>query len=304
MTKAYLMNSARYMTGAYADDTLWSDVQGMGGMNLGAAFDGVPRVLRDELPGDLFTASGQTRTFTGMIADTNQPFLVTVAWTDAPGSTAANAWNNDLDLTVMAGGTTCKGNVFNGAWSTNGGVADTMNNVESVFLPPGVSGAFQVMVTAVNINSVGVPNNGNALEQDFALVVYNGETVPTPIIVGAGSTLVAENCTPTNGVIDPGETVSVNFALHITGTRDTSYLTATLESSGGATSPGASQSYGVVTSKRRRRQPAIHLHRERCVRWNHHRHAATAGRVRQFGNRDFQPANRPACLRNNFYREF
>ena len=35
MTKAYLMNSARYMTGATASGTLWSDAQGMGEMNLG-----------------------------------------------------------------------------------------------------------------------------------------------------------------------------------------------------------------------------------------------------------------------------
>ena len=43
MTKAYLMNSARYMTGSGANDTLWSNNQGMGLMDLGMAFDGMPR---------------------------------------------------------------------------------------------------------------------------------------------------------------------------------------------------------------------------------------------------------------------
>ena len=73
MTKAFLMNSARYMTGPGAADSLFSDNQGMGEMDLGTAFDGEPRLLRDELPGDLFTASGQTRSFSGAIADTNRP---------------------------------------------------------------------------------------------------------------------------------------------------------------------------------------------------------------------------------------
>ncbi len=112
MTKAWLMNSARYMTGAGADDTLWSPSQGMGEMNLGTAFDGTPRLLRDEAPGDMFTASGQTRVFKGVVANSSQPFRVTVAWTDAPGSTTGAAYNNDLDLTVTVGGNTYKGNVF------------------------------------------------------------------------------------------------------------------------------------------------------------------------------------------------
>src|SRR5205823_1036957 len=49
----------------------------------------------------------------------------------------------------------------------------TMNNVESVFLAPGATGAFTVTVTAANINSDGVPGVGTATDQDFALVIYN-----------------------------------------------------------------------------------------------------------------------------------
>ena len=112
MTKAFLINSARYMTGSGADDNLWSENQGMGEMDLGTAFDGAPRLLHDELPADTFTASGQTRTYSGAIANTNLPFRVTLAWTDAPGSTTGSAANNDLDLTVTIGGVTYKGNVF------------------------------------------------------------------------------------------------------------------------------------------------------------------------------------------------
>jgi hypothetical protein len=59
----------------------------MGALDLGTAFDGTVRMLRDELAADKFTASGQTRTFTGSITDPSKPFRVTLAWTDSPGST-------------------------------------------------------------------------------------------------------------------------------------------------------------------------------------------------------------------------
>ncbi len=173
MTKAFLVNSARYMTGVDANDNLWSNNQGFGMMNLGMAFDGIPRLIDDQVETNTFTATGQTRTFEGGIADSSLPFRVTLAWTDAPGSTTGGAWKNNLDLAVTVGGHTYKGNVFTGANSVEGGTADDKNNVESVFLPAGVEGDFTVTVTASNINSDGVPGNAATLDQDFALVVYN-----------------------------------------------------------------------------------------------------------------------------------
>jgi hypothetical protein len=246
MTKAYLMNCARYLTGSGANDTLWSDAQGMGELDLGAAFDGTPRILRDELAGDTFTASGQTRTFTGFVANTNSPFRVTVAWTDAPGSTTGNAFNNDLDLTVTVGGQTYLGNVFSGAWSVAGGSADVADNVESVFLPAGVAGAFTVTVAGTSINSIGVPNGSNGLTQDFALVVDNAVGVGSSVIEPVGAVLTEENCLPANGVIDPGETVTVKFALQNMGIVNTTNLTATLQSGGGITSPSGPAVYGEL----------------------------------------------------------
>lgn len=195
MTKAFLMNSSRYMTGIRANDNLWSNTQGMGEMNLGTAFDGAPRLMRDELAADLFTASGQTRVFTGKIANTNQPFRVTLAWTDAPGNTTGNAYNNNLDLTVTIGANVFKGNVFTKSNSVTGGSADTRNNVESVFLPAGSGEDFTVTVTAANINSDGVPNNATPLDQDFALVIYNF-VLPPPSVT---------SLTPTNLTVLSGQ---------------------------------------------------------------------------------------------------
>ena len=244
MTKAWLINSARYLSGTGADDTLWSRSQGMGEMDLGTAFDGTPRLLRDEAPGDMFTASGQSRVFKGVVRNSSQPFRVTVAWTDAPGSTTGAAYNNDLDLTVSVGGKTYKGNVFRGAYSITGGTADTHDNVESVFLPAGASGPFTVTITAANINSVGVPNAGNLINQDFALVVYNAGAAPA---LAAGSAiLAAESCTPTNGVIDPEETVTVEFTVENAGPASTTNLVATLLASNGVAFPSSAQTYGAL----------------------------------------------------------
>jgi hypothetical protein len=193
MTKGYLMNSARYMTGSGANDTLWSNNQGMGLMDLGMALDGTPRMLDDQNPENLFTASGQSRTFSGTVGDATKPFRVTLAWTDAPGSTTGSAWNNNLDLTVTVGGTTYKGNVFNGANSATGGNADNANNVESVFLPAGASGPFSITVTATNITSDGVPGNASALDQDFALLAYNTCGTAPSQLTDVTATITGEN---------------------------------------------------------------------------------------------------------------
>jgi uncharacterized repeat protein (TIGR01451 family) len=244
MTKAFLMNSTRFLTGSGANDSLWSPGQGMGALNIGRAFDGVPRLLRDQVEQDTFTASGQTRMFTGRISETNQPLRVTLAWTDAPGSTMGNAFNNDLDLTVTVGGNTYKGNRFSETSSVTGGNADAKNNVESVFLPAGVSGNVIVTVTAANINSDGVPNYGTSLDQDFALVVYNAIETTLPIISTPGLAVVAEGFFPTNGVADPGEMVTVNLTLQNNGTQTASNLLVTLLATNGVASPSGAQSFG------------------------------------------------------------
>jgi hypothetical protein len=201
MTKAWLINSAS-RTSDHA--SFWSDRTGWGMMNLGNAFDGTPRLIRDELAADLFTASGQTRTFTIPQVDSTRPFRATLAWTDAPGSTTGAAYNNDLDLTVTVGGQTYLGNVFNGGWSVTGGSPDSTNNVECVFLPPGQTGPFTVKVTAANLNSAGVPRIlKHWLTQDFALVVNYGTWRPQLSLQPAGSgAVLGWPVTSTNYVLE------------------------------------------------------------------------------------------------------
>lgn len=246
MTKAFLMNSTRYLSGSGAGDNLWSPSQGMGAVNLGRTFDGVPRVLRDQRTDDLLTTSGQTRVFTARIAQANEPLRVTLAWTDAPGSTTGNAFNNDLDLTVQVGTNVYLGNNFSGAASVTGGSADPRNNVESVLLPTGVAGDIIVTVTAANINSDGVPNFGGSLDQDFALVVYNATNTTVPVIAPTGAALLEEGFSPTNGAVDPGEMVSVSLSLKNTGTRTATNLQVTLLATNGVAAPSGTVFFGTL----------------------------------------------------------
>jgi hypothetical protein len=171
MAKAYLVNSARYLTGSGANDTLPSPNQGFGRVDLGRAFDQTPRFLVDQTT--TFASTGQIYEFNGAIIDSQKPLRVTLAWTDAPGSTVGDSYVNNLDLEVIVNGQTYRGNVFSGANSITGGLADARNNVESVFLPAGASGPITVRVWATNIAGDGVPGNSDPTDQDFALVVYN-----------------------------------------------------------------------------------------------------------------------------------
>src|SRR6185503_15012996 len=150
MTKAMMMNSARYLNGVGANDNLYSNSQGMGEANFNSYFDlfVAAHSFHDQLGADTFTASGQQRVITGFVPDNTKPFRVTLAWTDPPGPTSGSAFVNNLDLEVTIGGTTYKGNVFTGAFSAAGGSADIRNNVESVFLPAGTTGNFVIKVKA------------------------------------------------------------------------------------------------------------------------------------------------------------
>jgi len=169
--KAYLANSTSYMTGFNAGDSLPGANQGWGLMSLGRALDGVSRLTIDQ--DKVVSNTGDVITVQGRIADPSKPFRVTLAWTDAPGNSATAPQVNDLDLQVDFGGQTYFGNHFSGAVSIAGGTGDRLNNLESVWAPPGASGDFTVRIVGANIAGDGVPGNDDVTDQDFALVVYN-----------------------------------------------------------------------------------------------------------------------------------
>ncbi len=177
MTKAFLVNSARYLTGENAGGNLPAERQGFGLVDLGSAFDDTARRVLDQ--SRLFTESDQTFEMHGSLADRSQPLRVTLAWTDAPGSLAGAAIVNDLDLEIKIGEATIyRGNHFEGAESVEGGAPDRLNSVESIMIPAeqipeGADGNFTIFIRAANIAGDGVPGNESLLDQDFALVVSN-----------------------------------------------------------------------------------------------------------------------------------
>jgi len=67
-----------------------------------------------------------------------------------------------------------------------------------------------------------------------------------PILRSTAPTVVAEGCAPGNGVIDPGEDVTVSFAVNNIGAGPTNNLVVTLLPTGGVTFPSDPVAYGAV----------------------------------------------------------
>ncbi|HWM11767.1 MAG TPA: S8 family serine peptidase, partial [Solirubrobacteraceae bacterium] len=231
LTKALLVNTATDLAGGQngKGDTIAAgpgDDQGWGRVNVGNVFDGTQREFRDQVAQERLTASGERRVKAYTVADTSKPVKVTLAWTDAPGSTTGDPVVNDLDLVVDAGGRTYKGNVFSGAFSRTGGAADARNNVESVYLPAGTSGRFAVTVGGTTIAGDGVPIDADTTDQDFALVVSNGEGAQAPVLVHDRTTV--DDLGDGDGALEPGEPFALDERLANAGDAGADAVSGTL----------------------------------------------------------------------------
>lgn len=244
MLKALILNSPRYLTGTSANDTLPSPNQGWGDANLGMLFDTVQRYTVDQTT--TFTQTGDTFVKAGNVVTHTKPFRVTLAWTDAPGSTTGGVSVNDLDLEVTVGGQVYRGNHFSGAFSSPGGSSDTHNNVESVFLPAETTGPFSVRVVAANIAGQGV-DASSPTNQDFALVVTNANVSAT-VAIGATS-ITASDAAPNgngngNGIVEPGEKIALTVGLVNSGNVAAMGVTSTLSTANsGVTIANATSAY-------------------------------------------------------------
>ncbi len=110
----------------------------------------------------------------------------------------------------------------------------------SMNLAPGTYTVTASKFGFVTASAVVVVTNGGTTIQDFALT-------PIPVMTAAGSAITAESF-PQNGVIDPAETVTVDFTLQNIGPGDTSNLVATLLATGGVLNPSGPQTYGVIAN--------------------------------------------------------
>ncbi len=141
----------------------------------------------------VFTASGQQWTAQLQAVNPSLPVRIMLVWTDAPGAGlggTSQAWVNDLDLSVSAGGDTYLGNVFGvDAFSETGGSADAVNNMEGAFLRPDQhnGGLMTLNVLAANIADDALDvHNPTTPRQDFALVCYNCAVQLTDLIWNNG----------------------------------------------------------------------------------------------------------------------
>ena len=130
-------------------------------------------------------------------------------WSDYPSTEAASAnLVNDLNLKVTApGGQVYLGNVFSGGWSVTGGSADSVNNVENVYVQSAAAGTWTVEVIGAN-----VPQG----PQPFALVVDGMfGTVDTPpsvtITNPANGATVADTVIVTANASDDDAVTQVEF---------------------------------------------------------------------------------------------
>jgi hypothetical protein len=175
--------------------------EGWGRVNLTNVVDnGALMVYKDQEL--VFDNTGETQVISVGVPDPTEPLRVTLVWSDAPGAVGANpALVNNLDLTVETGGNTYLGNVFAGGWSTTGGTADVLNNIENVFVQvPGGDAVITIGATA--IVGDGVYYSGDATDQNFALVCYNcAEQADFTLNVDPSSVSV---CVPADGTFSVG----------------------------------------------------------------------------------------------------
>jgi hypothetical protein len=185
LTKATLINSAVDLLdenndGANDNDFPIPNVhEGWGRINLAIATDGLAQYV-DNTSG-LSTGGSASTNYT---VPGGQPLKISLVWTDfASTETAAANLVNNLNLTVTGpGGVTYRGNVFSGGWSATGGSADSVNNVENVYVQSAAAGTWTVQVSGANVPSG---------PQPFALVVRGATAAPPPTPPAAPSGLTA-----------------------------------------------------------------------------------------------------------------
>lgn len=136
-----------------------------------------------------------------------------------------------------------------GTISTNGSTLSF--NIGS--LNSGVASVASITISATNIgtlvNSASVSSSqaDPNLNNNVATVTSQVATRFTNI-VAAGSVLVNESFSPTNGAVDIGETVTVALRLQNTGNVANGNLVATLLPGNGVSSPSAAQTYGTLAA--------------------------------------------------------
>ncbi|MDX2176095.1 MAG: S8 family serine peptidase [Candidatus Sumerlaeia bacterium] len=172
LIKAVLLNGTVDMTSVTGYP---SNAEGWGRLLLDNAlyFDGDTRTLyvadyrRSAGEG---LGQGATRSESIRVTSTAEPLRVTLAFMDPAASIgASSAPINNLDLEVVSpSGATYRGNVFTGGFSSTGGSADTLNNVEVVSIAAPEAGEWTITVRGTTVNAL-YPSVGYAIAANGAI---------------------------------------------------------------------------------------------------------------------------------------
>src|SRR6266516_4665484 len=178
LVKAALINSAVDLDDSFGTGPVPNNDEGWGRIDLRQII-GSPRRF-EFIDQTNLLAARQTYEHRVVVASSDEPLKITLAYTDVPGFPGAiPALVNDLDLEVEApDGRVYRGNQFDEGESVpDAPSSDTINNVEAVHLGTPSPGEYIVRVRAPNVVEdarIDTP----AVDQDFALVVSGDLPLP------------------------------------------------------------------------------------------------------------------------------
>jgi serine protease AprX len=190
--KALLINTATQWTFSGTTHDLTRTHQGWGHADVRSLYDLRAALYIVDESDVLANLASTTHPLT--VQPATPAFKATLVYRDRPGTTASTQHRiNNLDLKVTApDGTVFWGNngLSAGNWSTAGGVANTKDTVENVFVQSPLAGSWQVQVIAAELNQDAHLETGT-LDTDYALVVSGVTSGPPPQPPAAPSGLSA-----------------------------------------------------------------------------------------------------------------
>ena len=182
---------------------------------------------------------GLESTFDGAVLEVSSPNINAGAFTDITNAAVGGSFiSGGYNATISTGfSSPIAGRQ---AWSgSSGGYVTTVAN-----LGPNVAGQ-TIKLRFRMASDTSVSSTGWRID---TVKVSNGTVCCGALITAVPpAAITAENFTPPNMAADPGEFVTVNLSLHNVGGSNTTSLVATLQATGGVTSPSGPQNYGIVT---------------------------------------------------------
>lgn len=179
LVKAALIHSAVDMDDSVETDPTPNMDEGWGRVDLTEIINH-PSRSQEYLDQTVLLTTGQFHEQSVLLASTNEPLKITLAYTDVPGFPGAiPALVNDLNLEVIApDGRIYRGNQFLRGESVPDTIgSDSINNVEGVYISEPQAGEYLVRVRAVNV-AQDARNDTPGFDQDFALVA-SGDIIRT-----------------------------------------------------------------------------------------------------------------------------